>query len=153
EAHLAQWAHGERSTAAVRAEAQHVQRTFGGGEAATETRAAIALEVLQRQSIVLVGPAWAGQDVRLQVGREPDEAQAAAGAAPVFRAQLKFDLPRLGRVEVDLRLAGVAIAAAFAADANARAQLDAALPEIASALAAHGLQPVALSARSAQSPA
>jgi hypothetical protein len=153
EAHLAQWAHGERSTAAVRAEAQQLQRTFGSGEAATETRAAIAVDVLQRQTLVLAGPAWAGQDVRLQVGREPDDARAGAGSGPVFRAQLKFELPRLGRVEVDLRLAGVAVAAAFAADANAQAQLDAALPEFASALEAHGLQPVALAARAAQASA
>lgn len=149
EAHLAQWAQGERSTAALRAEAQHVQRSFGGGEAATEKRAAVALEVLQRQSIVLAGPAWAGQDVRLRIGREPDEARAESGLAPVFNAQLRLELSRLGRVEVDLRLAGVAVAAAIAAQAQSQAQLDAALPEFAAALAARGLQPVALTVESA----
>jgi hypothetical protein len=148
ESHLAQWARGDRSTDAVRAEAQQLQRAFGGGEGATEARASVALDVLHRQSIALEGPAWAGQPVRLLIGREPDAARE-GDAQRVFRARLVLELPRLGRVEVDLRLAGDAIAADIAAAGRAQAHLHAALPEFAAALQARGLRPVALAAQAA----
>ena len=111
-------------------------------------RYSVALDVLHRQSIALEGPAWAGQPVRLLIGREPDAARE-GDAQRVFRARLVLELPRLGRVEVDLRLAGDAIAADIAAAGRAQAHLHAALPEFAAALQARGLRPVALAAQAA----
>jgi len=77
----------------------------------------------------------------------PDGANGASeNAQPVFVARLRLDLPRLGCVEIRLRLAGEAIAATVASSGATRsmAELERALPEFASALAARGLRPVLL---------
>ena len=78
----------------------------------------------------------------------PDGGNGAAGdAPPVFFARLRLELPRLGAVEVRLRLAGESIAATVeSAGAASSAELDQALPEFAAALTARGLRPVLLQA-------
>jgi Flagellar hook-length control protein FliK len=91
---------------------------------------------------VLHGPAWPGQPLLLELAREraTDERAASTDAESdwaLFRARLTLHLPRLGRVEVELRLAGQSVAvdlhvaqpAAFAAH----------LAELSSRLQARGL--------------
>jgi hypothetical protein len=89
----------------------------------------------------------------LELGRDPqvlpDGANGAAAAAdPVFVARLSLDLPRLGPIEIRLRLAGEAVAATvFAGGVPAATQeLAQALPLFGDALAARGLRPVLLQA-------
>jgi hypothetical protein len=88
--------------------------------------------------------------MQLELGRDPqvlpDGANGAGGAAPpVFFARLRLELPRLGTVEVHLRLAGESIAATVGTAGLApSAELEQALPEFAAALTARGLRPVLL---------
>ena len=152
EAHLAQWMRGDRGADAVRSEAQQLARVALADPARAEARTAVQFEALHRDAVALSGPAWAGQPMRLELGRDPqvlpDGGNGAAGdAPPVFFARLRLELPRLGAVEVRLRLAGESIAATVeSAGAASSAELDQALPEFAAALTARGLRPVLLQA-------
>jgi hypothetical protein len=152
EAHLAQWMRGDRTADAVRSEAQQLARAMLVDPARAEARTAVQIEALHRDAVALSGPAWAGQPMQLELGRDPqvlpDGANGASGAAPpVFFARLRLELPRLGTVEVRLRLAGESIAATVeTAGAASSAELEQALPEFAAALTARGLRPVLLQA-------
>jgi hypothetical protein len=153
EAHVAQWVRGDRSAEAVQSEAQQLARGALADPARAEERTAVQLDALHRGALALSGPAWQGQQMRLELGRDPqvlpDGANSAgADAPPVFVARLRMELPRLGSIEIRLRLAGEAIAATIETDgANGSiAELEGALPEFASALAARGLHPVLLQA-------
>ncbi|HYS14226.1 MAG TPA: flagellar hook-length control protein FliK [Burkholderiaceae bacterium] len=153
EAHVAQWMRGDRSTEAVHSEAQQLARAAIADPARAETRTALQLDALHRDTISLSGPAWLGQPMLLELGRDPqvlpDGANGASeNAQPVFVARLHLDLPRLGSVEIRLRLAGESIAATVASSSatGSMAELERALPDFASALAARGLRPVLLQA-------
>ena len=153
EAHVAQWLRGDRSAEAVHSEAQQLARAASADPARAETRTAVQLDTLHRETISLAGPAWLGQPMLLELGRDPqvlpDGANGASDKAqPVFVARLRLDLPRLGCVEIRLRLAGDAIAATVASSSatGSMAELERALPEFASALSARGLRPVLLQA-------
>lgn len=84
----------------------------------------------------------------LWVGREVPR-WAGGAAEAVFAARLRLELPSLGAVAIDVRLAGAAIAVRADAAVPAGARLREALPVLAAALAARGLQPVALTVESA----
>jgi hypothetical protein len=153
ESHVVQWARGERAQDALQAEAQSIARGAAADPARAEARSAVQLDALQRQAITLAGPAWEGQPMQLELGRDPHGlhdagAGPAQGAEPVFVARLRLDLPRLGPIEVRLRLAGETVGASIESGGTqgALAQLAAALPEFASALAARGLRPVLVQA-------
>jgi hypothetical protein len=157
ESHVAQWARGDRSDAAVLQEAQQLSKNTLSDPARAEARTAVQLEALQRHSIALTGPAWTGQQMLLELGRDPqvlpDGAEGASGEGEqVFVARLRLDLPRLGPIEVRLRLAGdaVAVTVQSAGASEAAERLAAALPEFAAALAARGLRPVLLQALPAE---
>lgn len=149
ESHVAQWARGVRGEPALR---QDVLAAFGPGERVREAtsgeRVAAQLEVLQRQSLTLHGPAWEGQPVTIEFARERNAADTRAGESigeeGVFRATLHLDLPRLGAVAVALRMAGRSVAVTLAAD-RPEPWRDA-LAELAGRLQAQGLQPVELRA-------
>lgn len=153
ESHVAQWARGDRSDAAVRQEAQQISKATLADPARAEARTSVQFDALQRHTIALTGPAWTGQQMLLELGRDPqvlpDGREGTAGEGEqVYVARLALDLPRLGPIEVRLRLAGDAVAVTVqgaAAGAPAQ-QLAAALPEFAAALAARGLRPVLLQA-------
>jgi hypothetical protein len=153
EAHVAQWMRGERSADAVQGEAQQLVRAELAEPARAEARTAVQLDALHRGTITLSGPAWAGQSMLLELGREhqvlPDGASGAGeNAQSVFVARLQLDLPRLGPIEIRLRLAGESIAATIEAGGSSGsvAEIEPALPEFASALTARGLRPVLLQA-------
>lgn len=143
ESHLAQWTQGARSTDELRAELLHA---YGGGAGGAPVegpaqRVATQLAVLQHQGVALHGPAWPGQPLELVIEREPPPRDAPEGTPPVFTAHLKLDLPRLGPVQVRLRLAGEALATTLGG-AGAAGLVDA-LPALIAALRARGLTPVA----------
>jgi hypothetical protein len=152
EAHVAQWVRGDRSADAVQSEAQQLARAMLADPARAEARTTVQIDALQRGAVALSGPAWAGQPMQLELGRDPqvmpDGASGAqVDAPPVFFARLRMELPRLGTVEVRLRLAGESIAATVESDgAASTAELERALPDFAAALAARGLRPVLLQA-------
>lgn len=152
EAHVAQWVRGERSEGALRAEASDLARVAARDPAQADARSTIQVETLQRQAIALSGPAWHGQPMQLELGRDPhavhDAEQGGGGAVePVFAARLRIELPHLGAVEARVRLAGDRIAILVEGESvpHARA-LEAALPEIREALAARGLKAILLQA-------
>jgi hypothetical protein len=150
EAHVAQWTRGDRSTESVRGEAEQLAATLVD-PARAEARTRVQLDALQRQAITLSGPAWSGQPLLLELGRDPQvlpdgASGAGADAERVYCARLKMTLPHLGTIEVRLRLAGESIGATIAADLRAREELERALPDFASALTARGLRPVLLQA-------
>jgi len=118
EAHVVQWLRGDRSAEAVQREAQQLVPTFSDPTRA-EARAGVQLDALHRQAIALSGPAWSGQQLLLELARDPqvlpDGANGSAGNADqVYVARLKMELPRLGAIEIRLRLAGESVAALVA---------------------------------------
>lgn len=147
EAHVAQWTRDARDTDELRAELVQLNR---GGQALGEAgaqRVAAQLSVLQEQAVALTGPAWPGQPMRLLIEREPRQPMAAdaeTALPPVIAARLALDLPRLGPVEVDLKLAGKAIATVVRSASTAA--MAAALVELTDQLSARGLTPVAAQA-------
>lgn len=148
ESHVAQWAHGARDTAELRAEALRLLPAGGGTAEVGAQRVAAQVAVLQEALVTLQGPAWPGQPAALTIARET-HAPADGAPEPVFSARLALDLPALGPVVVELRLAGDAIGANVAAAEPAA--FSAALPQLADQLRMHGLQPVALQAVAAES--
>jgi hypothetical protein len=110
-------------------------------------RTAAQLDVLKRDAASFVLGAWSGQSARLDIGREPIDAEAGSGAterAQVFFATLQLELPQLGAVLVRLRLLNATLAATV--ETSDPTPWQAALPELAAQLHARGLQPAALSA-------
>jgi hypothetical protein len=153
ESHLAQWARGERDAQSVHAEARQLARAAASEGPAAELRAVRQLDTLQRQCLALAGPAWEGQPMRLELGRDlqvtPDgEAHGDGAADRVYVARLRLELPGLGTLDVRLRLAGATVAATVAcgADAGTCQRVAGALPELGAALTARGLTPAALRA-------
>jgi hypothetical protein len=145
ESHVAQWARGERSDQELRAELRTDALRLSpaaAGESAQRVAAQVAL--LQDDQMRFEGTAWPGQPMTLTVRREQDTAAEGGsdGPGPVFSAELCFDLPNLGPVEVRLRLAGGAISAQVAS--NDAQKLAPALSDLAEQLAARGLRPVML---------
>ncbi len=153
ESHVAQWMRGERTAESVRTEAADLTRIAARDPARAETRGTLQVETLQRQTIALAGPAWQGQSMLLELGRDPhtirdaDDGRRAGAIDPMFVARLRLELPHLGLVEVRLRLAGDRIAAQIEGDStDGVRRLVEALPEFGAALEARGLRPVLLQA-------
>ncbi len=141
ESHLAQWAQGARGSDELRAELVQLGRSGQPPTEASAQRVAAQLGVLEQQAVVLTGPAWAGQPMQLAIAREPRKLDVPVDMPPVFNATLALDLPHLGRVEVDLRIAGKSIATTVrGADV---AELGAALGHLTEQFSARGLTPVA----------
>ncbi len=147
ESHAAQWAHGQRSDEALRAELVARSEAASPAQVNDKARTAAQLDVMQRQSIFLAGPAWPGQPVTIELVPErhaDDTVFASAGAQRVAAATLHLELPNLGAIVVRLRLAGDAVAAEF--ESSRTPLVESALPEFDAALQARGLRPVHLSA-------
>ena len=149
EAHLAQWARGERSVDELRAELLHLAADASiapgksGAQAIADSapqRVAGQLRLLQEPCIAISGAAWPGQPMLMLIEREPPPRDAAPGMPPVFGAHLRLALPRLGNVEVHLRLAGEAVCTTICAQDPDR--LQAGLPALGDQLRATGLTPV-----------
>ena len=141
EAHLAQWLRGERTLRQVREEARALPAGRAGDAGqATEQRSAMQLDALQQQAITLTGQAWAGQPLRIRIERDRERHREAANLGDptgLFQATLSLHLPRLGKLDVHIRVVehtvGVRMASERAADLAPR------LAPLAAALAARGL--------------
>ncbi len=141
ESHLAQWTQGARSNDELRAELVQLGRSGQLPADASAQRVASQLGVLAQQAVLVTGPAWAGQAMQLAIAREPRKPDVPADMPPVLNATLALDLPNLGRVEVELRIAGKAIATTVRGADPAR--LDGALDALDAQFSARGLSPVA----------
>lgn len=149
ESHLAQWARGERSVDEMRAELLHLaaESSFASGKTGAQAildsapqRVAGQLRLLEDPCIAISGAAWPGQPLQLLIEREPPPRGAAPGLPTVFGAHLRLVLPRLGNVEVHLRLAGEAVATTICAQAPD--QLASGLARLGEQLRTIGLTPV-----------
>jgi hypothetical protein len=147
EAHTAQWLAGARDEAQLAAELRALGSAAADGSAVRgpDQRAALQLEALQRQALRLAGPAWEGQELRLEIARDrerPGEAADGHEATGLFQATLALELPRLGtlqaRIRVMDRTVGVQIESAHAG------ALVPGLGALAEALSAHGLSLIEL---------
>jgi hypothetical protein len=96
------------------------------------------LDLLETGQILWRGDLWHGQPATIEVreedgGRDP-------GALPAWHTRLAVTLPELGAVEARMALAGTRIhVSVVAADEARAAPLADALPELAAALTARGL--------------
>ena len=97
------------------------------------------LDVLETGQILWRGDLWQGQPATLEIHEE--DAGRDPGAPPAWNTRLALTLPGLGPVEARLSLAGTRIQLRLVAADEARAApLTAALPELAAALSARGLE-------------
>lgn len=139
ESHVAQWASGGRGSAELRAEALRL----AAGEPAARVASQVAL--LQDGLLRLEGLAWPGQPVAITIEREAAEghdADAASGGEQVFAARLALELPQLGAVAIELRLAGAAVSATVRSAQPQRFEGEVA--DLGEQLATRGLRPVLL---------
>jgi len=145
ESHLAAWARGEsveRGLHAVRDDLQAASLL------ASAARTAAQLDLLARDAVQLHGPVWPGQMASIELQRERTaDADAKTvlphiEGAPTFVANLSFNLPRLGQLQVCLRLTGNTIAISLATED--RASIEPELARLGAQLESQGLTPVAL---------
>ena len=144
ESHVAQWVQGARDTADMRAEAVRLLPTSAASASdAAAQRVAAQVAVLQEAVLALQGPVWPGQNATLVVERDAVLNEGSAGE-PVFTARLALELPALGAVVIQVRLAGDAVGTTVAA--TTPQPFEAALPALAAQLRERGLDPVSLHA-------
>ncbi|MEG1968579.1 MAG: flagellar hook-length control protein FliK [Burkholderiaceae bacterium] len=154
ESHLKQWLRGQRSEQTLREELARLPPPSADRDGSSAVpggaeRVVAQLALSQRDVIELALPAWPGQPLVVAIERE---AGAAGGGqesvAAVYNARLVLELPRLGRVEARLRLAGDSVAVQLVAPHGAL--LASELDQLSAQLAARGLKPVSLVAEDAQ---
>ncbi|MEF9995181.1 MAG: flagellar hook-length control protein FliK [Burkholderiaceae bacterium] len=153
ESHLKQWLRGQRSEQTLREELARLPPPSADRDGSSAVpggaeRVVAQLALSQRDVIELALPAWPGQPLVVAIERE---AGAAGGGqesvAAVYNARLVLELPRLGRVEAQLRLAGDSVAVQLVAPHGAL--LASELDQLSVQLAARGLKPVSLVAEDA----
>ena len=165
ESHLAQWSAGTRSAEDIAGELARLQRRLPSAQAddhpelrtlaaaaPSGERVAAQLDVLQKSAFALNMMAWPGQPCTIEVREEDLPERRTAGApedtvAAMFVATIALDLPRLGPVEVQLRLSGSSVAVTADAQPRSRARLAAGIADLGEALRARGLNPAALQLR------
>jgi len=144
EAHLREWANGERSLTQIRQEPQNLPMPNATHEASVEPSrwVPMQLDTLEQQHFVWQGELQAGQPLRWEVN--PDRRQAATNtgtpAQPTWQTVLKLDLPGLGQVNATIRLeAGHVQLQLHAGQADSTQSLRAGREQLLEALAAAGL--------------
>jgi hypothetical protein len=138
ESHLASWLRSAEEGGAERMPADLRQPPLPSPE-----RTAAQLDVLAHDAVRLQVCAWAGQPAQVELQRD-SEAATGCDRPEVFGARLAVELPRLGPLDVRLRLSGSAVALTVACG---RPQaLESELPELAAQMRSRRLQPVSLQA-------
>ena len=113
EAHLRQWADGQRTLAQVRSEPQN--QTVANAQATAQVTVSntqllpLQLDSLEQQRFAWKGEVWPGQSMQWEVVQE-DNAQhtgtPTAQADSAWQTVLTLDLPRLGKVSASIRIQG-----------------------------------------------
>jgi flagellar hook-length control protein FliK len=152
ESHLAAWVRGGAQRPVLETSASDDPHTLPF--APPTSRTAAQLDVLKRDAVEVHGPVWPGQAATIELRREPSDAEAreegtdadadGTAHASVFGARLRLDLPALGALDIQVRLAGATVTVAVASPH--RALIEGELPQLRAQLELRGLQPVALHA-------
>lgn len=151
EAHLAEWARGERFIENLQLEPQFDWQP----PPATTTRAAEGppleqvgllaqqLNALDQQKIIWNGEAWPGQALEWELARDtadPGESADGAESGNAWRTVLRLELPLLGMVTATIRLDGDRVGVTLTADRDATAiRLSAGAGELVDRLSAAGI--------------
>ncbi len=166
ESHLLAWAEGRMPLASLSREPQAQLPTRDAPAAAREAASAELGGVLQRQldaldgkPLAFAGFAWPGQPAQWSLQRdppdvrddEPGERPAGVGEPPeAWTTQIRLDLPRLGALGAQLRVAGAQVTLAMTLDsADSAGLLTTHRGRLAAALQAAGLT---LAAMTVQAP-
>ena len=173
EAHLAEWTRGERTIAQIMREPQASLSpgAEAGSDAASEalqTTAKVAdtpvhpdalgmvraqLDLLEQGAFQWQGEIWPGQQMRWQVGEDPNDRRVALDQPPRrWTTRITLHLPHLGEVSADIALSGKRVEIAItAAERPLVSALEASSAGLATALASAGIDParIAVSGREA----
>ncbi len=174
EAHQAQWAAGDRSLAELLVEPQarlvplrnsRANAGTAGADPALDAprlpelpvhRDALTmirqqLDTLETRQVAWHGVIWHGQALDWEVAEEPRAAPAPDDEQP-WRTRLHLTLPRLGRIDATLRIAGGSVSIALdAAGAGTAAALDSEIAQLQQALRDAGVTPLIISVRQNES--
>ena len=143
EAHLRQWADGERSLAQIRQEPQNLPTPNATHDASVEPSrwVPLQLETLEQQHFVWQGELQTGQALRWEVNPDRRQAGPKTGApAQSWQTVLKLELPELGQVNATIRLEAGHVQLQLQAEQTGSAQpLRAGREHLLESLAAAGL--------------
>jgi len=141
EAHVAQLLRGERSMRQIEDEARHLPVDARSGPTQmSDRRSAMQLDAMHRQAVTLVGQAWVGQPIRIQIEADRERNREAANwgnATGVFVATLKIRLPNLGPLNARIRVMESTVGVWIESDCASNLSRE--LPSLAEALSARGL--------------
>ena len=108
EAHLRQWAYGERTLAQVRSEPQN-SSAASQNPASNSQLLPLQLDSLEQQRFAWKGEVWPGQAMQWELVQDDPSQQPGkpgAQAPPTWHSVLQLELPRLGRISASIRLQG-----------------------------------------------
>jgi len=134
EAHLRQWANGERSLEQVRSEPQNQGASNAPSTSQNLSSAQwlpVQLDTLEQQRFAWDGEVWPGQKMQWEVVQQDNAQhsnQVAAPSVDTWQTVLQLDLPRLGLIKASIRLQGD----------HAQLQVQAQAPDAATQLKAQG---------------
>ena len=102
------------------------------------------LDTLESRTLAWHGMIWPGQPLDWEVSETPPEAPRSAGA-PAWRTRLRLELPRLGKLEAILTVAGRGVTVAVhAADAGTQTALAVARATLQQSLRDAGITPLSV---------
>ena len=128
ESHVAEWAAGDRSLAALDAEPQQQAARDGVRQAPTDPATAqfISMQLAAQEQAQLAwqGNLWPGQPIQLEVQRDTRDGQPEAGDSEVpWHSRLRLHFPELGELDARLTLTGGRLQVHFSAGSDATAAL------------------------------
>lgn len=98
------------------------------------------LNTLETRQVLWQGQVWQGQEMRWEVREEPPRRTPQGMESGQWVTQISLDLPNLGNVSARLSLNGNALSLVFdASDAETRAKLGSASPQLITALGERGI--------------
>jgi hypothetical protein len=111
EAHLRQWAEGERSLAQINQEPQNLPDTAKTNADTTEQPTPwlpFQLDTLENRRFAWQGELWPGQPLQWEISKDPND-QATTPETPqdpAWQTVVRFHLPKLGQINATIRLQG-----------------------------------------------
>jgi hypothetical protein len=152
QARLAAASSPTESTSAVIAAQDQATAPVSGESAAAPARPALSvppglLPLLEQQMQFLAsgelrwqGEAWPGQALQLRLAQEQPHATREATPRRVWQTTLRVQLPQLGEIEAQLRVEDADISLRMGGEQHALARLSAAVPQLAQAFEAAGIE-------------
>jgi len=111
EAHLRQWAEGERSLAQIYQEPQNLPDPTKTTASATDQPThwlSFQLDTLENRRFSWQGELWPGQTFQWEISKDPDHqtAMPKANQDPTWQTVVRFQLAKLGQINATIRLQG-----------------------------------------------